>query len=202
MLNFFKGKPFKCFIKEYENKTLISRSYKGVKAIEIDKIVGTVGRCHDNYSWNDLKDKVRFRGIKEAIEGMESMPAIQVYQIKDEYYIVDGHHRVMASREIDRYYIDADIIEYNYKKSADNEEANYHNCPGKDFSEKTNLQGILLNSRKSYQKLLSNIKDFGKKIEENLSLEELSLKWYDNQFLKNQKEIQRELDEEDKEANK
>ncbi|MFW5981840.1 MAG: ParB/Srx family N-terminal domain-containing protein [Halanaerobiaceae bacterium] len=200
MLTFLKEKPFKCFVGEYENHELISRSYQGVQPIEVDKIVGTVGRCHDNSSWTQMKDKVRFKGIKRAIEDLESMPAIKVYKVGDEYYIVDGHHRVMASRDIKRDFIDAEVIEYKFKKTnGKKERADYHDCPGKEFSEKTGLRGILLKSRESYDKAVDMIKEYGKIIGENLSFKQLSEKWYRNHFLKNQNDIELEIEEEDKE---
>ncbi|MEJ6950424.1 ParB/Srx family N-terminal domain-containing protein [Natronospora cellulosivora (SeqCode)] len=199
-MSFLKNKPFKCFVGEYENREIISRSYQGVKPIEIEKILGTVGRCHDNSSWKQMKDNKRFRAIKDAIDGMESMPAIKVYQVQDEYYIVDGHHRVMASRDLNRHFIDAEVIEYKFKETeGERIAADYHDCPAKDFSEKTALSGIILKSRKSYDKLLSMIKEFGKEVKENLSLEELSIKWYYSQFLDNQENIKKDLDEDDKE---
>ncbi|MFW5981334.1 MAG: hypothetical protein ACOCRU_02030 [bacterium] len=200
MFDFFKDKPFKCFIAEYENNDLISRSYQGVKAIDIDKIVGTVGRCHDNSSWRELKDKVRFKNIKEAIENMESMPAIQVYQVDDEYYIVDGHHRVMASRDIDRHFIDAEVIEYKFKEDSGEKKCpDYHDCPGKSFSKKTSLKGLLLKSRSAYTKVFDMIKEFSKKIEENMTLQEYSQKWYQDYFLVNKEEVESELEKDSKE---
>lgn len=186
MLDFLKDKPFKCFVGEYEDRQILSRSYKGVKAIDVNRIVGTVGRCHDdNSNWQDLKINSRFKGIKRAIEEMEKMPPIKVYKVEDEYYIVDGHHRVMASRDINRHFIDAEIIEYKFKESKDTANKRYQDCPMKDFNERTGLRGIILKSKEAYDKLISTILDFGQDMGDNYSLPDVSSRWYEEKFLDN-----------------
>lgn len=179
-----KNKPFKCFIGEYENRQILSRSYKGIRPIDIKKIVGTVGRCHDNSNWQELKNHYRYTGIKQAIEDMKTLPPIEVYKVEDEYYIVDGHHRVMASRDIDRHFIDAEIIEYEFKKDnkvLSNQE--YHDCPMKKFNEQTGLFGILLKGKEKYNDLLDRIVEFGKEMGDNATLKEIAAKWYKEYYL-------------------
>lgn len=183
MFDYLKNKPFKCFVGEYEDSQLLSRSYKGIKPIDIDKIVGTVGRCHDNSSWRELKVQNRYTGIKRAIKEMKKLPPIEVYKVEDEYYIVDGHHRVMASRDINRDFIDAEIIEYKFKDRGDNcSSKDYHECPMKEFNDHTGLWGIVLKSRKAYTNLLNTILEFGKDMGENITLKEISFKWYQEDY--------------------
>ncbi len=183
MFDYFKSKPFKCFVGEHEDSQLLSRSYKGIKPIDIDKIVGTVGRCHDNSSWRELKVQNRYTGIKRAIKEMKKLPPIEVYKVEDEYYIVDGHHRVMASRDIDRDFIDAEIIEYKFKDKEDNfSSKDYHECPMKEFNDHTGLWGIILKTREAYTNLLNTILEFGKDMGENITLKEISLKWYQEDY--------------------
>ncbi len=201
MFDFLKNKPFKCFVGEHEDSQLLSRSYKGIKPIDIDKIVGTVGRCHDNSSWRDLKVKERYTGIKKAVEEMKKLPPIEVYKVEDEYYIVDGHHRVMASRDIDRHFIDAEIIEYQFKDKQNNcnecSNKDYHDCPMKDFNEKTGLWGIILKSREAYSNLLDSILEFGNDVGKNLSLREIASKWYQNNYLSEHVKESKEDDQSD-----
>lgn len=110
----FKKQRYKCFDEVVEGRKLKSRSYKGTKPIDVNKIVGSVDRCQrDNTIFVD-KDSHRYKGIKKALQDMECLPAIQVYNIDEEYFIVDGHHRVEASKEIGKDFLDAEVIEYRY----------------------------------------------------------------------------------------
>lgn len=186
MFEFLQEKPFKCFVGEYDDQKIISRSYQGVKPIPVNKIVGTVGRCHDNEKWSDHKNTNRFRNIKKAIKNMEKMPAIKVYKVEDEYYILDGHHRVLASRDIDRSYIDAEVIEYKFdEQDQDNNQEKYKNCPMKEFNEKTGLQGFILRSKESYQSLFEIIKNYAAELSKNISLTDAARKWYNDELLTN-----------------
>ncbi len=182
MFDFLKDKPFKCFNEEYGDLTPVSRSYQGIEAVPLEKIVGTVGRCHDKQgSWSEIKDTGRFRGIKNAMEKMETFPAIKVYKVDDEYYIVDGHHRVMAGREVGKKFIDAEV--YKYQFDEDKTSSDYSDCPRKVFEEKTGLQGILLDSKEKYNKLLNYIEKFGQKLNISYPLEKISQLWYHKDFL-------------------
>ncbi|MFP4661766.1 MAG: ParB N-terminal domain-containing protein [Halanaerobiales bacterium] len=110
----FKKQRYKCFDVEVEGRKLKSRSYKGTKPIDVNKIVGSVGRCQRNNTISVDKESHRYKGIRNAMEKMDHVPAIQVYNVDEEYYIVDGHHRVEASKEIGKDFLDAEVIEYVY----------------------------------------------------------------------------------------
>ncbi|MFW6022336.1 MAG: ParB N-terminal domain-containing protein [Halanaerobiaceae bacterium] len=114
VFSLFKKETYKCFGDEVEGKKLKYRTYKGTKPIDVTKIVGSVGRCQrDNFLSVD-KESHRYKNIKDALEKMKNLPAIQVYDVDEEYYIVDGHHRVEASKEIGKDFLDAEVIEYRY----------------------------------------------------------------------------------------
>lgn len=40
------------------------------------------------------------------------LPPVDLYKIKDKYYVVDGNHRVAAAKEIGQIYIDAYVTEF------------------------------------------------------------------------------------------
>ena len=166
---------------EYEDIESETKRYIGIKAISLDKIVGTVGRCHDNSSWNELKKTGRFIGIKRAMENLKTLPPIKVYKIFDEYYVLDGHHRVMAAREMNKEFLDAEVYEFEFLE--EKSEANYENCTRRSFEEKTGLTGLILDSRDKYKELMKYIQEFGKKLSYDLSLTELAEYWYNKDFL-------------------
>lgn len=113
IFDFFKNNPLpKSFNEEFGRKKIASRSYKGIKTIDINKIIGTVQRS--SRDWSSLKKSNRYIQIKNAVKRRETFPAIKVYQVEDEYYIEDGHHRVLAFKEVGRTFIDAEVIEYQF----------------------------------------------------------------------------------------
>lgn len=140
-----------------------------------------MGRCHGYSRWSDFKGTDRFQGIKEAMNDLETMPPIEVYKVDDEYYVVDGHHRVMAGRDIGRDFIDAEIIEYRF--SGEKKDKDCGECPMKEFRQRTGLKGVILNSRDRYEKLTAHIRDFGSRLGRGLSLKEVAQKWYRSEFL-------------------
>ncbi len=89
---------------------------RGIENVPLDKIVGTVGRYHDFDSSfrpkrHDLEHNHRLRGILNAMKEGRPMAPISLYQIKDDFFIVDGHHRVTAAREIGFQEIQANVLE-------------------------------------------------------------------------------------------
>ena len=87
---------------------------RGTSLIPLEKIVGSVGRTHDflNLSKPDgsLRDE-RLLSILTAMRMGKKMPPISLYQIKDDLYIVDGHHRFRAAQELGITTIEANIVE-------------------------------------------------------------------------------------------
>ena len=98
---------------------------RGIEAIPIDKIIGSLGRYLD-FSETLLPKKTdgssRYEYIKSLMEKGINLEPIQVYQVLDNYFIIDGHHRVsVAKNEFKAKYIDAQVteIKFNYKLSKD-----------------------------------------------------------------------------------
>jgi uncharacterized ParB-like nuclease family protein len=154
--NLFSSNPqFKCFQREYGHLKISSRNYNGIKPIPIEKITGTVGRCQQQENFSKLKKTNRYYGIKEATKNQEHLPAIKVYEAEGEYYIVDGHHRVMAAQETGKKFIDAEITKYQFSEPKDEE---YHGC------EKSPYRNCIVTEKQSNSQNESTIKYKHKKI--------------------------------------
>lgn len=88
---------------------------RGIRTVPIDRIVGSVGRYQDLDDRFRLKLHVpseRLQRIKEAMRDGRPLPPVRLYQIKDEYYVMDGNHRIAAAKEFGHDEILADIIEF------------------------------------------------------------------------------------------
>lgn len=93
----------------------------GIRTIPLGKIVGSVGRYHDFDSRFHLKVNLpaeRFLHIREAMQRGKQMPPVQLYQIRDEYYVMDGNHRVAAAKNLDHSDIMAHIVEFLPSKNS------------------------------------------------------------------------------------
>lgn len=87
---------------------------RGLKYVKLDEIVGSVGRYQDFDNRFHLKNREgnqRFQDIKSAMVGKKPLPPVKLYQIRNDYYILDGNHRVAAAKEIGRDEIEARVTE-------------------------------------------------------------------------------------------
>ena len=108
-----------------KNLPVYALKNKGILAIPIDKIIGSLGRYLD-FSETLLPKRTdgssRYEYIKSLMEKGVNLAPIQVYQMLDNYFIIDGHHRVaVAKNEFKAKYIDAEVIEirFNFELSKD-----------------------------------------------------------------------------------
>lgn len=105
----------KSFKESQENEEAFDARDKGVKEVELDRIVGSVGRYHDfdgRFRPKTDHHAERLAGIKQAMRSGRALPPVSLYQIKDEYYIMDGNHRVAAAKALGRETIRARILEF------------------------------------------------------------------------------------------
>jgi nucleotide-binding universal stress UspA family protein len=91
-----------------------SQSSSGVQDIPLDAIVGSVGRYHDftrNFLPKKSQARERWARVRASAEEMAGWPPIQVYQVGDAYFVLDGNHRVSVARDLGAKTIQADVIE-------------------------------------------------------------------------------------------
>lgn len=87
---------------------------RGLQNIPLDAIVGSVGRAGDytrGFMPRQDQDEGRWAKIKVAMTGLVGLPPIEVYQIDQVYFVLDGNHRVSVARQLGAKYIQAYVIE-------------------------------------------------------------------------------------------
>lgn len=91
-----------------------SQISRGLQYIPLDEIVGSVGRATD-YTRSFLPrqddDERRWAKVKVAMTGLVGLPPIEVYQIDEAYFVLDGNHRVSVARQMGAKYIQAYVTE-------------------------------------------------------------------------------------------
>lgn len=86
----------------------------GLQEIPLHKIVGSVDRYEDfTRSFLPKRDAnaERWAGVRAAVNDMVGMPPIEVYQLGDAYFVLDGNHRVSIARRLGSDTITARVTE-------------------------------------------------------------------------------------------
>ena len=105
----------KSFKEKQKAEEAVDRRDLGLGEVPVEKIVGSVGRYCDFDSQFRLKkdhEPQNLKFIKAAMRENKPLPPVDLYKIKDEYYVLDGNHRVAAARQLQKETIAAHIIEY------------------------------------------------------------------------------------------
>ncbi|MBF0200012.1 MAG: Lrp/AsnC ligand binding domain-containing protein [Desulfamplus sp.] len=88
---------------------------RGVQTVPLKQIIGSVGRYQDfddRFQFRHNIPSERFASIMDAMRKGQPLPPVKLYQIKDEYYVLDGNHRVAAAKKLKHDEILATIIEF------------------------------------------------------------------------------------------
>ena len=105
----------KCFREDQECEGAFEHIDRGICSTPLEQIVGSVGRYHDFDSQFKIKGHMRpdrYISVKKAMREGKSLPPVKLYRIKDEYYVLDGNHRIAAAKELGRSHIMAKIVEF------------------------------------------------------------------------------------------
>jgi len=91
-----------------------SQVYRGLRLVEVDKIVGSVGR-HKEFDSSFLPRRAsvetRWKRIDRAFHRAENLPPVSLYQVGGLYYVRDGNHRVSVARFHGVREIEAEVVQ-------------------------------------------------------------------------------------------
>ena len=98
-----------------------NRLHRGTRVVEVNQIVGSVGRWGDfDRSFLPARASVgqRWKRIDRAFQRGEDLPLVELYEIGDAYFVVDGHHRVSVARYHDVPTVEAVVAEFYPRRVA------------------------------------------------------------------------------------
>ena len=84
-----------------------------VVIVSLSKIVGTEGRSEDfDADFNPLKKHNRERWISIAAARQKGvvLPAVELLQVGNVYYVRDGHHRISVAKALGQLELDAQVV--------------------------------------------------------------------------------------------
>lgn len=93
---------------------LTQKYYRGLEDIELARIRGSVGRYRDFTSaFLPRRKHLRQRWERvKAVVSSQGMPPIEVYQVGEAYFVLDGNHRVSIARQEGMKIIEAHVCEF------------------------------------------------------------------------------------------
>ena len=96
-----------------------NRLYRGTKVVDVNEIIGSVGRWRDfDRSFLPARASVghKWKRIDRAFHRAEDLPPVKLYEIGDAYFVVDGHHRVSVARYHYVPTLEATVVEFHPKR--------------------------------------------------------------------------------------
>jgi uncharacterized ParB-like nuclease family protein/DNA-binding Lrp family transcriptional regulator len=109
------GSEVRCFSEDQASECAFDHVEQGICDVPLDRIIGSVGRYQDFDSQFKLKSHMppdRLIRVKQAMRHAKPLPPVKLYRIKDEYYVLDGNHRIAAAKEFGHTDIRAKIVEF------------------------------------------------------------------------------------------
>jgi hypothetical protein len=192
---FKKGSVDLIPFEEVRTRLHLTQKYcRGLEDIELERIRGSVGRYGDFTSaFLPRRDHLRQRWERvNRMVSTQEMPPIEVYQVGDAYFVVDGNHRVSNARQEGMKTIAAYVWEFvtpvGLSAEADLDEV-IIKSEYVEFLNKTHLdklrpgQEIIFTSPRRYRELECLITMFREALEETqgeeISYEDALLLWFD-----------------------
>ena len=94
----------------------------GIRDVPVSKIVGSVGRYTD-FDRAFLPSKgylgERWKRIDRMMQRSGRLPPVSLYKIGEDYFVLDGNHRVSVARYHGVERIDAQVIEFHGRVSSE-----------------------------------------------------------------------------------
>jgi len=90
--------------------------YRGLQAVELSKIVGSVDRYTDfDRAFMPIQEftRDRWQRVGSAYFDDIQLPPVTLYKLGDAYFVIDGNHRISVAHELGREFIDAEVYEFH-----------------------------------------------------------------------------------------
>jgi hypothetical protein len=174
----------KSFKEVQEQEAAFDTRDRGTCMVPLDRIVGSVGRYQDFDERFRIRSHLpaeRLEEIKSKMRAGKMLPPVKLYQIKNEYYALDGNHRIAAANELGYEEIQARVIEFMPSKGS-RENLLYREKA--QFDDRTRLPvAIELTDFGQYEHLIEQISRHRDYLEKNaaapVTLQKAAKDWYE-----------------------
>jgi hypothetical protein len=178
-----KGQSVMRFREEQKKEGAYEYRDRGRQTVKLPQIVGSVNRYLDFDSKFRLKKdrpRERLHTIRAMMERGRPLPPVDLYKIKDRYFVLDGNHRISVAKERGFKEINARVMEFLPSRGT---AENILYREKTEFRDKTGLpQSIELTEPGQYRNLLRQImrhrKFLSDQEETEVPLKEAAEDWY------------------------
>jgi hypothetical protein len=87
--------------------------YLGIRSVPIRQIRGSEDRSNDfDVSFSPLQEHSKGKWLSVAIARLrrEPLSPVELIQVRDVYFVRDGHHRISVAKTLEQEHIDAEVI--------------------------------------------------------------------------------------------
>jgi len=173
----------KSFRDQQQKEGAFDHRDRGIRTVPLNRIVGSVGRYKDFDSRFRFKPTVpsdRLEWIKAAMREGRTLGPVKLFEIKNEFYVLDGNHRIAAAKELGHDEILAHIEEFIPSK---NTLQNILYRERAEFADRTRLPAeINLTEISQYAYLLEQISEHQQYLreagEDKVTFEGAALDWF------------------------
>ncbi|MGZ5476856.1 MAG: hypothetical protein ACXW29_11735, partial [Thermoanaerobaculia bacterium] len=98
-----------------EKLRLRSVAERGIQEVPLGRIIGSLGREREfNRIFLPREEALRDRWeeVHDMAQGPEGFQSVELYQVGDAYFVIDGHHRVSVARALGAPTIEAHVREF------------------------------------------------------------------------------------------
>ena len=92
--------------------SVFDRHYVGIRPVPIHQIHGSESRVGDfDWDFKPLQTHTKSRWLSIATARLKGiiLPPVTLFQIGEDYFVRDGHHRVSVAKALGEAYIDAEV---------------------------------------------------------------------------------------------
>lgn len=198
------NKQLLSFEVEQARRGAYSRSDRGLRMVPVERVVGSVGRTDALDARFRYRRGVDPRGADSRLSRVRQLfdagrvPPVDLYRVGDDYFVVDGHHRLRIALERGQLEVEAHVVEYLPDRT-DPADAVFHER--RAFVRATGLREVRATEVGRYPRLLGRVQDhrhelardhaarahaltapFRLPIEDPLDLRTAARDWYEREF--------------------
>ncbi len=98
----------------YATKALGTQGWSqhGPVEVPVDQVVGTAARTDEfdrKFRPRFSRLRARWQSVADAVSADRTLPPVELVQMGEMYFVVDGHHRVSVARALDRPTVTAQV---------------------------------------------------------------------------------------------
>jgi uncharacterized ParB-like nuclease family protein len=182
-----KAQTVKRFRDEQEKEGAYEYVDRGQQTVKLSNIVGSVNRYLDfdgKFRLRKDRPRERLQVIREMMERGKPVPPVDLYKIKDSYFVLDGNHRISAAKERGFEEINARVTEFLPSRAT---AQNILYRDKTEFQDKTGLRQLIeLTEPGQYLNLLRQISKHREFLSEQAAsevpLKEAAEDWYNTVY--------------------